>query len=55
MKIKAIDLVHGALSQCRAVISFVFCGSMVVSTSWFRVSGRFVDIGGVVDLSSGAF
>jgi len=28
---------------------------MVVSTSWFRVSGRFVDIGGEADLSGGAF
>ena len=55
MKIKAIDLVHGALSQCRAVISFVFCGSLVVSTSWFQASGRFVDIGGEADLSGGAF
>ena len=48
-------MVQGALPQGRAVISLMFCGSMVVSISWFRVRGRFVDIGGEADLSSGAF
>ena len=55
MKIEAIDLVQGALSQSRAVFLFIFCCSMVVSIRWFRVSGRLVDIGGEAGLSSGAF